>query len=149
MKKQAKFFVVILFLAAVLLGCRENPDKQLKKEAEQKTAFEQKGVVMETEKAEYAPDKGEITYAIFNNSGQEVMFSKHFTLEKQINETWRSVPFKEGVAFIEVALMIAPGESVSETIPLHLFKQPLSEGRYRIVKKISGRNVAAEFQIVN
>ena len=145
MKKQALFLLLALCLG--LAACKENADQQLEEAEIQSLPSEQNGVSMEAGQKMYAPDAEKMTILIENKSEQEVVYGKHFTMEKKVDGVWRMVPVKDGAAFVEIALFISSEEMETEVIPLYLFHQPLSEGTYRIVKKIGGQSLAADFII--
>ncbi|WP_046175675.1 immunoglobulin-like domain-containing protein [Domibacillus indicus] len=145
MRKGVFFFFFLLCLG--LAACGKNPDEQLEEAKQQAVPAEHKEISMKAGQNSYPPDEETISIEIQNSSKQEVMYGKHFTMDKKVDGVWRTVPFEDGAAFIEVALFIPPGEMAVEEVTLSLFKQPLSEGIYRIVKTVGGESLAAEFSI--
>ncbi|WP_134684261.1 immunoglobulin-like domain-containing protein [Brevibacillus migulae] len=72
-----------------------------------------------------------------NNEGPgTLIFGVAFTLEKKENGVWYEVPFKENLAFVEIALHLAPGDSHQDTIRNDMFPYSLAQGEYRIVKQL-------------
>lgn len=71
---------------------------------------------------------------IFNNSEFSAVFGKPYQIEKYIDGTWYKMPFKDGTAFIEIAIMLNSGEIYEEVIDTKVLKYPLTSGEYRISK---------------
>lgn len=145
MKKRT--FVLIMLAALWGGGCGQREGSSLEEAPEQTIAAEQNGITMETAQAHYPPDVEEIGLVIQNSSSEEMFYGKHFTLEKYEEDVWRIVPFPEGAAFIEIALIVPPGEKAEEAVSMSLFNQPLEEGTYRIVKQIGDVTLAAPFDV--
>lgn len=145
MRKRA--FAGLILAALWLGGCGQSGGSSLEKAPEQTIPAEQDGMKMKTEAAQYEPSVEEIGLVIQNSSSEEVFYGKHFTLEKNEEDAWRVVPFPEGAAFIEIALILPPGEESKEKVSMSLFNQPLQEGTYRIVKQIGDVTLAAPFEV--
>ncbi len=57
----------------------------------------------------------EITVRIANNSGEEFSYGEYFSLQKQIDGQWYTIPVKaDNVGFQDIAHILPDGESVSE-----------------------------------
>lgn len=93
-----------------------------------------------------------ITLILENKTDKEIAYGKEFSLEKEQDGQWYKVPFKEEVAFIEIAMLLKPYESSEEEINLSYFKN-LQPGKYRVVKTIylddDKINVGATFEITS
>ena len=75
----------------------------------------------------------EITVRITNNSGEEFSYGEYFSIQKQIDGQWYTVPVRaDNVGFQDIAHILPDGESVSETYPLDLYGT-LEPGIYRLV----------------
>ncbi|MBQ9384988.1 MAG: hypothetical protein IJT87_12220 [Ruminiclostridium sp.] len=76
---------------------------------------------------------------------------ERYTLEKKEGGKWRAIPFAEDV-WIEIAYEISSeSHHVPFTIDLEddFYKEPITAGRYRVVKEISGVKYGVEFDIID
>lgn len=103
-----------------------------------------KDITMKTEKNTYNLGTKEIKVYITNNSKKEVYYGLQYEIERLENNKWVRVPFKEQVAFIEIAYIIEPGKIGEQVIALDNLEQ-LTFGKYRVVK--SGGTLTAEFEL--
>ena len=75
----------------------------------------------------------EITILIANNSGEEFTYGEYFSLQKQIDGQWYTMPVRaDNVGFQDIAHILPDGESVSETYNLDIYGT-LEPGMYRLV----------------
>ena len=75
----------------------------------------------------------EITVRITNNSGEEFSYGEYFSLQKQIDGQWYTVPVRaDNVGFQDIAHILPNGESASETYNLDIYGT-LEPGTYRLV----------------
>ena len=75
----------------------------------------------------------EITILIANNSGEEFTYGEYFSLQKQIDGQWYTMPVRaDNVGFQDIAHILPDGESVSETYNLDIYGT-LELGMYRLV----------------
>ncbi len=79
----------------------------------------------------------EITVLISNNSGEEFTYGEYFSLQKQIDGQWYTMPVRPDIAHI-----LPDGESASETYNLDIYGT-LEPGMYRIVVE----TLSAEFLV--
>ncbi len=85
----------------------------------------------------------EITVRIANNSGEEFSYGEYFSLQKQIDGQWYTIPVKaDNVGFQDIAHILPDGESVSETYNLDIYGT-LEPGTYRLVVE----TLSAEFLV--
>ncbi len=85
----------------------------------------------------------EITVLITNNSGEEFTYGEYFSLQKQIDGQWYTIPVKaDNVGFQDIAHILPDGESTSETYNLDLYGT-LEPGIYRLVVE----TLSAEFLV--
>lgn len=103
-----------------------------------------KDVTMKTEKSTYELGTKEIKVYITNNSKKEFYYGLEYEIQRLENNKWVRIPFKEDVAFIEIACVIEPGKIEGQLITLDNLEQ-LALGKYRVVK--SGGKLAAEFEL--
>lgn len=104
-----------------------------------------KDVTMKTEKNTYNLGVNEINLYITNNGKNDVYYGLQYEVEKFENNKWVKVPFKDGGMFIEIAYVLKPRETNTQSIPLDNLDQKLTTGKYRVVK--TGGAWCAEFEI--
>jgi hypothetical protein len=85
----------------------------------------------------------EITILIANNSGEEFTYGEYFSLQKQIDGQWYTMPVRaDNVGFQDIAHILPDGESASETYNLDIYGT-LEPGMYRLVVE----TLSAEFLV--
>ena len=83
----------------------------------------------------------EITVRITNNSEEEFSYGEYFSIQKQIDGQWYTVPVRaDNVGFQDIAHILPNGESASETYNLNIYGT-LEPGTYRLVVE----TLSAEF----
>ena len=85
----------------------------------------------------YYPDSAELKATLKNGTKYTYTFGEASYLQVRSGGTWKTVPFKEDVAWIEIAYILKPGESKEVTLSLNLFST-LKPGVYRLVKDVFG-----------
>lgn len=86
---------------------------------------------------------GEITVLITNNSGKEFSYGEYFSVQKQIDGQWYTMPFRaDNIGFQDIAHILPNGESTSETYNLDLYGT-MEPGVYRLVVE----TLSAEFLV--
>ena len=85
----------------------------------------------------------EITVRITNKSGEDFSYGEYFSLQKQIDGQWYTIPVRaDNVGFQDIANILPDGESASETYNLDIYGT-LEPGVYRLVVETLG----AEFLV--
>ncbi|WP_090795890.1 immunoglobulin-like domain-containing protein [Pelagirhabdus alkalitolerans] len=91
-------------------------------------------------------DEAELT--LKNYGPTTLTLGMSYTIEKNIDDEWYVIPLD--LAFIQIALMLAPGEMHEQTVDL----SELSPGHYRVIKRINVEGypslqtpIGAEFMI--
>lgn len=108
-------------------------------EAEEPDREAAEGLVMSGE--DIQSDK--ITVSITNNSGEEFSYGKYFSLQKQIDGQWYTMPVQaDNIGFEDIAYVLLDGETVSETYDLGIYGT-LEPGVYRLLVE----NLSIEFHI--
>ncbi|HET7577647.1 MAG TPA: immunoglobulin-like domain-containing protein [Bacillales bacterium] len=109
------------------------------------------GVKLHLKQTTFAPSAESIPFEIQNSGETSITFGVGYTIEKFQHGTWYEYPFKPDVAFILMALILRPGETHKGSVSVDLLKYLLTDGRYRVVKKISAdgqsRVLAAKFTV--
>ena len=107
--------------------------------ADEQTAESPEGLTMTVEDI----GTSEITVRIANNSGEEFSYGEYFSLQKQIDGQWYTIPVRaDNVGFQDIAHILPDGESASETYNLDLYGT-LEPGIYRLVVEM----LSAEFLV--
>ena len=84
-----------------------------------------------------------IMVRIANNSGEEFSYGEYFSIQKQIDGQWYTVPVRaDNVGFQDIAHILPNGESASETYNLNIYGT-LEPGTYRLVVE----TLSAEFLV--
>jgi len=108
--------------------------------------FSEGCVIMETALEAYGPGDTVISYVIINTGSDPVSFDDEFRLEYYLDGTWLTVPFINEVEPGDAYIL--PGMQASRIdVSLALFRAPLPEGLYRIVRMVGNSLVAADFAI--
>ena len=77
-------------------------------------------------------------------------FGRPETLEKYENGKWREIPFADEVMWTDDALIVSHGyRKATDSVYFSQFAEPLTVGKYRVKKTISGtKDFYAEFEVV-
>ena len=83
----------------------------------------------------------DITVLITNNSGEEFSYGEYFSLQKQIDGQWYTMPVRaDNIGFRDIAYILPNGKSASKTYNLDIYGT-LEPGLYRLVVE----TLSAEF----
>lgn len=91
-----------------------------------------------------------ITILFENRTDQEFMYGKEPHLEVLIDQEWYTVPIKDGSAWTEIGIILAPNAANEYKEVLSFYYDDLIAGHYRYIKSFSGGsqvNVSVEFDI--
>lgn len=145
MKKRNRWILASALLGLFLAGCKQTTfESSPYKPTELNTLS---GVTMEIEKASYPTDVEVITVAITNKTVEELFYGIAFNVEYLDGNDWVVFPFKEEMAWIEIALLLESGATNTEEIDMTLLQNNFEPGTYRIIKDIAGKTLTAEFKI--
>jgi beta-lactamase regulating signal transducer with metallopeptidase domain len=85
----------------------------------------------------YNPEYISISAQLMNNQNvQGLTCGEPFTLVKQVGDTWKVVPFADGIGFDDIAFFVENGMSFGYTIRPEMLSIKLDEGNYRIVTNV-------------
>lgn len=98
-------------------------------------------------KESYPAGSPSVTIRLHNTGEKTYAYGKPFRLERQAGDGWETVPFREGVAFISIAMLLAPGGEGEETYPLDCFAEPLQPGVYRLSIGMTDYTVGCTFRL--
>ncbi len=88
-----------------------------------------------------------LTFSINNPKNEEATYGAPFSLSKFEDNKWTPILMKEEMAFILIAYILAPNESVQETIDLSFYYNDLNDGLYRITKSLLYDDETIEYHI--
>lgn len=78
-----------------------------------------------------------IEYSIENYTGRRCSFGLDFSIEKYENGSWVELPFDDGYAYIEIAVICKNTQTYTGTINLNTaLGHPLEKGNYRLLKNV-------------
>ncbi len=105
--------------------------------ADDPPAEDTEGVSMDIEEI----GTSDITVLITNNSGEEFSYGEYFSLQKQIDGQWYTMPVRaDNIGFRDIAYILPDGKSASKTYNLDIYGT-LEPGLYRLVVE----TLSAEF----
>ncbi|ACJ32680.1 immunoglobulin-like domain-containing protein [Anoxybacillus flavithermus] len=84
----------------------------------------------------YDENAQKLHFSVTNKSSGVISFGYAYTIERydETKQTWQQTTLTNGLAFIEMLALIDQGQTVKDMIDLSLIKQPLENGKYRIVR---------------
>ena len=144
MKRKLMAILVLSAMCLLFTACQSNEDKEknqihnimLEKAEHQELQNSQNGITLVMEKKQYLTTDKELTATIQNDSDIEISYGRHFSIQKKIDNTWYSVPFKTDL-FEDIGLRLSPHEITQETFSLVRLKDALSPGEYRLLKSFN------------
>ena len=142
--------LLVLLLCGTLWGCaQQDPAEQEINWAvspHNNENFAETGVIMEMAFEVYGSDDPSVSYILINTTLDPVTFDDEFSLEHNLDGAWLTVPFISESNQNETYTL--PGlQACKIDVNLSLFKAPLPEGSYRIVRKVNGSLHMAEFAL--
>ncbi len=105
------------------------------------------GVVFRTQYPVYDKSCTYVSTVIENHGEETLEFGAEWHLERLEKGEWRKVAFMDEMTWIQPLYMVMPDGYYIDHCSLSIFKKPLTEGEYRVVKKISGKVHTAAFTI--
>lgn len=135
MKLNKKIIVILSILGLFTTGCTSsssfisNPKK---------TTSKYENLLITDIK--YNKEDNSISFSVENKGDTTLSTGLYYNIEKyNENEEWINTKLTDNLAFIEIALIIAPHEILQEKIDLSMINQ-LEDGYYRIVKNYNDEN---------
>jgi len=127
MKKVTSLTLLVFLSFAVLTGCvppKVNPVQE-----------DSKGMI---HAIQYDQQTKALSFSITNTVRSTITFGLAFTIEKsQIGNNkkeWVLTDLTDDLVFIEIAVVVEPGQSHLDAISLSILKKPFTQGNYRIVR---------------
>lgn len=105
------------------------------------------GVTMKTQYPVYDKSCTSISLYIENNSDENIEFGTEWILEKIVGHEWRQVEFIDNLGWTQPLFTVMPAGTYIMNCSLSIFKKPLTDGTYRVVKELSDVWYAAEFTV--
>jgi len=103
-----------------------------------------------TNRKVYGP-KDTVIFQVINQGPTVLHFGRPFTVEAEKNGEWAELSLE--MFFTMELIMLKPGESFEQSLDLGDFQEHFKEGRYRIIKQVSGEGtdiqekLSAEFEV--
>jgi hypothetical protein len=88
-------------------------------------------------KADEINDMFVLSYRIYNTGTKDLSVDALFTVEKFDRGQWTTVPFAENLVWPPDVIPILAGKTIETSVNLSYFENELTEGDYRLVKKLS------------
>lgn len=129
MKKTALLLLAALLIMAAA-ACNVPSSEPSSHDADQKST----DIQMTADEKTVAGDAESIALTITNESDKEYTYGAASTIEMEQDGKWYVVEPKEDIFWIEIAYMIAPGETNEESVTLNKYYGTLKPGNYRIIK---------------
>lgn len=84
----------------------------------------------------YNANEQKLHFSVTNKSNGMISFGYAYAIERydETKQTWQPTTLTNDLAFIEMLALIDKGQTVKDVIDLSLLKQPLANGKYRIVR---------------
>ncbi|UNC91342.1 IPT/TIG domain-containing protein [Candidatus Contubernalis alkaliaceticus] len=95
--------------------------------------------------------KDTVKFQVINHGPTVLHFGRPFAVEAEKNGKWVELPLE--LMFTMELIMLKPGEFLEQTLGLKDFQEHFKEGRYRIVKQVSGEGtdiqdeLSVEFEV--
>lgn len=148
-----KLFPLLVLVVAVFSACNSSNTTNGRGTSQPIDATMQPhpltSVVMTAAQPTYALSTQQVTVTLTNNTRQEVTTGYHYSIDRQTGNGWENIPLN--IAFIEVAIILQPGEAHDFEIDLHHSEHSYTAGRYRVVKRVStqeeSHDLSAEFRL--
>lgn len=140
--KKMRELIALCILGSMLCGCGtlnekvndEKPAAQEQKEPEETKIDDVDGVTIQV--VEYCSDS--CTIEITNHTENELVYGTAYELEQYEDGAWKRVEYLvDDWAFTDLAYLVKPGETSSQSINWEEFHGSLEDGKYRIIKGIS------------
>ncbi len=147
--------LVLILALSSLLFCSCSSLKGWNIEELEKSAYpaviEAADAAMKIVAEKVEPDAENVPVTIENLSDKEYGYGYEPLLELKYRDEWYVIPTLEDIAWIELWIILPPGETNSESFPLAGYYGTLPAGTYRFVKVLNAGGemlpVAAEFTV--
>lgn len=100
------------------------------------TAWRGKVIMILDDTAEDDPESP-LEFTITNETEYEYYYGLGFTVEKFTESGWEEIPPTEEFAVIEIAMILAPGDSHTFKAPVYTYWKDLEAGKYQVVLNVS------------
>ncbi|GAC91533.1 hypothetical protein KN10_1969 [Anoxybacillus flavithermus NBRC 109594] len=140
---------VAIVAASVLLAVSLHPTLSTKEKTQEKAE-----IMMENDQGEdmlkleatdsnitihdvtYDANAQKLHFSVTNKSNGVISFGYAYAIERydDAKQTWQPTTLTNDLAFIEMLALIDQGQTVKDMIDFSLLKQPLENGKYRIVR---------------
>ncbi len=144
MKNVAMLFSIIWGSLFILTSCGMDPLGDESAYGEQVNGLE--GVTIELTEDKYQPEGDTFELRVVNHSDEQITYGVEYALEYYNEDKWYEVETDEEISFIMIAHILESDEEATEEINLTYY-EPLTPGRYRVIRQINDEPMAAEFEV--
>lgn len=91
-----------------------------------------------------------VRFYIINAGEEAAYYDIGYKIEKEVEETWKEVPFEDEPSFRERARKVEPGESFESAVVLDELNASFEQGTYRVVVTMAmARDTEEEFLLAS
>ena len=146
MKNITKRGAILLFfgLTLVLMGCQSL--KETTSPYQEADINKDKHVVFQVSDSSKLQKEQLLEVEVRNDTEREIAYGIAYSLEKRTDTQWMTFSPYEEKAFIEIALVLKPGEVGYEVLDVSGYPS-FPNGTYRVIRVIEGHPYTAEFEL--
>lgn len=101
-------------------------------------------------KSEISPSEQGVRFYIINTGEEPVYYDMGYEIEKEVDGTWKEVPFKDKPSFRKRDRKVNPGESFESAVLLEEMEAAFEEGIYRVIVTMAmERDTEKEFTLAS
>lgn len=139
-----RYIIILIYIIATnLVGCT-TLEKSINDDSLLNSSNE---VTICTEEKTYSSENENIKINIENNTSKEFYYGEPYEIEFFENNNWYKIPFKEGMSFTEVGIILGPNQVNNHEISFENLGVNLERGKYRIIKKVGDNLFSTEFKL--
>ncbi|WP_422124523.1 immunoglobulin-like domain-containing protein [Planococcus sp. X10-3] len=146
------FLSIIIVLLTACIGQDPTTLEQPSSYGDLPSEFQEQDVSIQisSDQESYSLPVKQLHLIIENTGSTELVFGSAIYLEKLEDDGWYQIPYKN-MAFTDIGILLAPGGTHLDEVPVDQLHYQLQEGTYRIVKEFYNESqqtvLAAEFEI--
>lgn len=130
--------ILVWVMAGVLLLSLVSCKEKLENSPYGDENFDTSGdVTLSVEYPVYDKSVTAFNYSITNNTEQTVTFGQAFAVEAWLDGEWKSLPVLEDVGWDDIAYLVQPGDTWSNSFSFWLYDYEVADGTYRLIKSVT------------
>ena len=100
--------------------------------------------------SEISPSEQGVRFYIINAGEEPVFYDMGYEIEKEVDGTWKEIPFKDKPSFRKRDRKVNPGESFESAVLLEELEAAFEEGIYRVIVTMAlERDTEKEFMLAS